>query len=235
MKLFYHPVSTTCRPIMLFAAESGIKLDLELVDLFTGAHYKPDFLSVNPSAQVPVLDDGDFRLTESSAILKYLADKVNSPAYPTDPKKRARVNERMDWFNTGFYRDYSYGYIYPQIFPFMKREDERVQAGTVAYGCAKAQAWLKILDQGILGPTNRFVCGNDMTIADYLGAIMALSAEAIGCDFAAYPNINRWMAAMKSLPHWAEVNAAFYQYVVEPGKGQKFVSFAEPKKALAPA
>jgi len=165
MKLFYHPVSTTCRPIMLFAAESGIKLDLELVDLFTGAHFKPEFLAVNPSAQVPVLEDGDFRLTESSAILKYLADKVNSPAYPADPKKRARVNERMDWFNTGFYRDYSYGYIYPQIFPFMKREDERVQAGTVAYGCAKAQGWLKVLDQSILGPSNRYVCGNDITIA----------------------------------------------------------------------
>src|SRR4029079_17101653 len=83
LKLYYHPVSTTCRPIMLFAAESGIKLDLALVDLFTGAHYKPDFLAVNPSPQVPVLDDGDFRLTESSAILKYLAEKVNSPAYPT--------------------------------------------------------------------------------------------------------------------------------------------------------
>jgi glutathione S-transferase len=232
LKLFYHPVSTTCRPIMLFAAESGIKLDLELVDLFTGAHYKPDFLSVNPSAQVPVLDDGDFRLTESSAILKYLADKIDSPAYPKDPKKRARVNERMDWFNTGFYRDYSYGYIYPQIFPFMKREDERVQAGTVAYGCVKAQAWLKILDQAILGPDNRFVCGNDMTIADYLGSIMALSAEAIGCDFSAYPNITRWMTTMKALKSWPEVNAAFYQYVVEPNKGQKFVSFAEKKQAV---
>jgi len=36
MKLYYHPVSTTCRPIMLFAAESGIDLEFELVDLFKG-------------------------------------------------------------------------------------------------------------------------------------------------------------------------------------------------------
>src|SRR5947207_5924933 len=92
MKLYYHPVSTTCRPIMLFAAESGIHLDMELVDLFTGAQYKPEYLSINPSAQVPVLEDGDFRLTESSAILKYLADKVSSPAYPKDLQKRARIN-----------------------------------------------------------------------------------------------------------------------------------------------
>jgi len=36
MKLYYHPVSTTSRPIVLFAAESGIELDYQIVDLFTG-------------------------------------------------------------------------------------------------------------------------------------------------------------------------------------------------------
>ena len=119
MKLYYHPVSTTSRPVVLFAAESGIDLDLEVVDLFTGAQYQPAYEAINPSHQVPVLEDGDFRLTESSSILKFLADGISSPAYPKDPKQRAHVNERMDWFNTGFYRDFSYGFLYPQIFPFM--------------------------------------------------------------------------------------------------------------------
>ena len=110
MKLYYHPVSTTSRPIVLFAAESGIDLEYELVDLFTGEQYQPQYAAINPSRQVPVLEDEDFRLTESSAILKYLADKTGSPAYPADLRKRARVNERMDWLNTGFYRDFSYGF-----------------------------------------------------------------------------------------------------------------------------
>ena len=104
MKLYYHPVSTTSRPVVLFAKESGIELEYQLVDLFTGAHYQPEYVAINPSRQVPVLEDGDFRLTESSAILKYLADRQGSAAYPTDLRKRARVNERMDWLNTGFYR-----------------------------------------------------------------------------------------------------------------------------------
>ena len=134
MKLYYHPVSTTSRPVVLFAAESGIPLDFQVVDLFTGEQYQPAYEKINPSHQVPVLEDGDFRLTESSSILKYLADKIGSPAYPKDPRQRAHVNERMDWFNTGFYRDYSYGFIYPQIFAFMKRPDDVVQAGTLAYG-----------------------------------------------------------------------------------------------------
>ena len=232
MKLYFHPVSTTCRPIMLFAAESGIALDMELVDLFTGAHFKPDYMAINPSCQVPVLDDGDFRLTESSAILKYIAEKAGSPAYPADPKKRARVNERMDWFNTGFYRDYSYGCVYPQIFSTMKRPDDRVQEGTLAYGKEKALNWLKVLDQAILGG-NAYVCGDTITIADYLGAVMVQSGEAIGCDFSAYPNVTRWMGRMKAMKSWAQMNEAFEKYLVGPNKGKAFVRIEG--KALQPA
>ncbi len=156
MKLYYHPVSTTSRPVVLFATESGIELDYQIVDLFTGEQYKPEYSAINPSHQVPVLEDGDFRLTESSAILKYLADKVHSPAYPSDLRKRARVNERMDWLNTGFYRDFSYGFLYPQIFPFMRRPDDHVQAGTVAWGKEKALGWLKVLDESLIGPRSKY-------------------------------------------------------------------------------
>jgi glutathione S-transferase len=223
MKLYYHPVSTTSRPVVLFAAESGIPLDMQVVDLFTGEQYQPAYEKINPSHQVPVLEDGDFRLTESSSILKYLADKVGSPAYPKDARQRAHVNERMDWFNTGFYRDYSYGFVYPQIFPFMKRQDDVVQAGTIAYGKEKALGWLRILDQNLIGPRSDFLCGDSITIADYLGAMMTLSGEAIACNFAGYPNISRWMGRMKSLKNWNSVNEGFYRYVVDPNKGTEFV------------
>jgi len=223
MKLYHHPVSTTSRPVVLFAAESGIALDYQIVDLFTGEQYKPEFSAINPSHQVPVLEDGDFRLTESSAILKYLAEKADSPAYPKDLRQRARVNERMDWFNTGFYRDFAYGLVYPQIFDFMRRPDEKVQAGTVAWGKEKALPWLQILNEDLIGPRNGFVCGDAITIADYLGATMTLGGEVIRCNLAAYPNISRWLANMKALKNWNKVNEAFYQYVVAPNKEKEFV------------
>ena len=87
---------------------------------------------------MPVLEDGDFRLTESSAILKYLADKMDSPPYPKDLKERARVNESMDWFNTNLYRDFGYGVVYPQIFPHHKRPSDAVQAAHARMGQASA-------------------------------------------------------------------------------------------------
>ena len=223
MKLYYHPISTTCRPIMLLAGEAGIELDYQLVDLFTGAQYQPDFEAINPCHQVPVLDDAGFCLTESSAILKYLADQKGVASYPAEARQRARINERMDWFNTGFYRDFSYGFIYPQIFPFMRRADDVVQAGTIAYGRDKALGWLKILDQHLIGPRNKFLCGDAVTIADYFGAILAVGIDSIGGNYNAYPNITRWMNNMKALKSWAKTNEVFYKFGVEPNKGKSFL------------
>ena len=127
---------------MLFAAESGIKLDMQVVDLFTGEHMQPPYAGLNPNRLVPVLEDDGFVLTENSAILKYLADKIDSPAYPKDLQQRARVNERMDWTSTQLCSDLVYALIYPQIFDSHKRRSDEAQTATLERGKARAQAWL---------------------------------------------------------------------------------------------
>jgi glutathione S-transferase len=210
MKIYYHPISTTSRMLMLFAEESGIKADWQVVDLFTGEHLKPPYLAINPSGMVPMLEDGDFRLTESSSILKYLAEKSGSNAYPADLRRRAKINEMMDWLNTQFYRDYAYGLIYPQLYPHLKRPSAEQQAGTLAWGKEKAKSWLKILDENLIGPKNAYLCGNEITLADYFGAPMLSAGELIRCDFTPYPNLSRWLANMKKRPSWTKVNQAFY-------------------------
>lgn len=212
MKLYCHPASTTSRPVMLFAAEQGIALDQQVVDLFTGEQYQPAFEAVNPNHLVPVLEDGGLRLTESSAILKYLADKAGSPLYPRDLPQRARVNERMDWINTQLCRDFAYGFIYPQIFPFHRRRSEEAQAATLQWGRERAQGWMKVLDQHLLGAGNAHLCGDAITIADYFGAPFVALGELVGSDFAAYPHVRRWLDRMKALPHWARVNQAIDGY-----------------------
>ena len=213
MKLYYHPVSTVSRPVVLFALDHGIALDYQLVDLATGEHLQPAYESINPSRLVPVLEDGDFRLTESSAILKYLADLVDSPAYPKDLRRRARVNEMMDWLNTGFYRDFGYGLVYPQIFPHHKRRSDEAQAGAIEWGKEKAKFWLGALDRHLLGDDRKFLCDNELTIADYLGAGILSIGEVTHCEFAQYPKVARWYAAMKARPNWAKANETFYGMV----------------------
>jgi glutathione S-transferase len=223
MKLYYHPASTTSRIVTMFAAEEGVQLDLQVVDLFTGEHLKPEFAAINPNGLVPVLEDGDFRLTESAAIIKYLADKVDSPAYPKELKARARVNEMMDWFNSNCYKDVAYGLVYPQLFPHHKRPSDAVQAGTLAWGKARAQAWLTILDKDLIGPKKRFLCGDRVTLADYMGAEMVALGEVIRCDYSAYPNVQRWLKNMKALKSWPKVHEVIEGFAASV-KEQPFVA-----------
>jgi glutathione S-transferase len=46
MKLYADPISTTCRPVLLMAAEAGTDVELHFVDLFSGAHMKPEFAAI---------------------------------------------------------------------------------------------------------------------------------------------------------------------------------------------
>ena len=220
MKLYHHPASTVSRPVVMFLADHGIEVELQVVDLFTGEHMGEAYGSVNPSRLVPVLEDGDFRLTESSAILKYLADKFDLPAYPKGLQERAKVNEMMDWINTQLCRDLAYGTVYVQIFPGHKRPSDEAQRATIAWGQERAKRWMQVLDQKLLGADQAYLCGAQITIADYYGASFVHLAELVGSDMSAYPNVQAWLARMKARPSWEKVYAAINGFASQLPKGQ---------------
>ena len=207
--IFYtHPVSSVGRPVAFFIADDGIEVEQQVVDLFTGEQYGPAFAAVNPNNVVPVLQDGDFRLTESSAILKYLADMAGSPAYPKDLHARARVNATMDWFNTGFYRTHGYGLCYAQLLDPYKLADPTGQAQALAAAKAGAEKYLNVLNDHMLGDGRAHLCGATITIADYFGSGLISLGEVIGCTYANWPNVVRWYDRMKARPNWAATNGA---------------------------
>jgi glutathione S-transferase len=211
MKLYYHPVSTTSRPVLLFIQEKNLKVDTQVIDLMKGEHVQQPYASMNPSKLVPMLEDGDWRLTESSAILKYLAEKNNLPSYPKDLKERARVNERMDWINTQLCRDLAYGLVYPQIFPFHKRPSDEHQKGQLAWAKERAKGWMKVLDESLIGK-QQYLCGDKITVADYFASSFVSLAEFIRADFGPYPNLKRWYDRMKGLKTWNKVHEVFYGF-----------------------
>lgn len=220
MKLYTFPASTTCRPVMFFAADAGIKLEYEVIDLMSGAQFNPGFAAVNPNCHVPVLEDGSFRLTESSAILKYLADSANSPAYPKDLKARAHVNEMMDWFNTGFYASFGYGVCYPQILAHVKLPDEHANKVAIEAHKKHAEQYLKVLDAKLA--KDPYVCGKELTLADYFGSGLLSLGEVVGCTFDAYPHVRKWYDRMQSRPNWQATNGAVYQWAAAM-KGPAYV------------
>ena len=80
---------------------------------------------------------------------------------------------------------------------------------------------MQILNDYWIGPTNNYLCGNEITIADYFGAGVVSIGELVGCDFAAYPNVKRWLDNMKKLKSWASVNEVFEGFVAA-NKGKEF-------------
>jgi glutathione S-transferase len=202
-----HPGSTMSRPVRLLIAEQKLEVSEQLVDLLAGEQRKDAYAALNPSRLVPMLEDGDFRLTESSAILKYLATKFELAEYPRDLRRRARVDERMDWFNTQFLRDYGHNMVFPQVFPHHRRPTEELNAGTIAWGKARSRIWLGVLDTHFLGQS-RYVAGDTITIADYFGSCILTAGHLAGFTFEAYPNIERWLGVMTELDTWVSVNEA---------------------------
>src|SRR4051794_28832239 len=98
MKLYFHPGSSNARKARITAALLNIDLELELVDVFTGAHKKPEYLAINPNGMLPTLNDGGFVLWESNAISQYLTSKKSNPdLFPSDPKVRADVSRWQCW------------------------------------------------------------------------------------------------------------------------------------------
>jgi len=60
-----------------------------------------------------------------------------------------------------------------------------------------------VLNDHIIGK-NEYLCGNQITIADYYGASFVATSNIIGSDLSAYPNIKRWLGNMKKLKSWAK-------------------------------
>jgi glutathione S-transferase len=128
----------------------------------------------------------------------------------------------MDWFNTSLSRELCYGFLYPQLMPTHKRADEQAQRQTLDWARRNAVRWLDVLNEHWLGGDNRYVCGERITIADYLGIAQVTVGEAARLDYSRWPNVARWIARMKDRPTWAPANEAFYTHLVQPYAGTKF-------------
>jgi glutathione S-transferase len=93
IKLYGFRISGHAHRAELFLSILGLPFEKVEVDLLKGAHKTPEFLTKNPLGQVPVLEDGGVTISDSNAILVYLATKYDASGkwYPRDPVGAARV------------------------------------------------------------------------------------------------------------------------------------------------
>lgn len=98
MRLYYHPMSTCSRRVLMVAHHLKIGVDLVPVNLFKGEQNSPDFLKLNPNHRVPVLEHDGFVIWESYSIMQYLADMTpGQNIYLIEPRDRADVTRWLFW------------------------------------------------------------------------------------------------------------------------------------------
>jgi glutathione S-transferase len=98
MRLLIHPASPNCVAVLAVAHRLRSELEVRHVDLFKGEHRKSEFLALNPNGLVPVLQEEDFVLWETLAILQYLGSIEPSPLFPS-PATRCTPVKRKSTFS----------------------------------------------------------------------------------------------------------------------------------------
>ena len=93
IRIHRHALSGHSHRVELFANLTGIAHELIDVDLAAGAHKQDTFLALNPFGQVPVVQDGDVTISDSNAILVYLARRYAPDWLGQTPEEEAAVQK----------------------------------------------------------------------------------------------------------------------------------------------
>uniref|UniRef100_A0A8C6Q9E7 Glutathione S-transferase theta-2 n=2 Tax=Nannospalax galili TaxID=1026970 RepID=A0A8C6Q9E7_NANGA len=197
LELYLDLLSQPCCAVYMFAKKNGIPFQLRTVELLKGQHMSEEFFQVNCLWKVPVLKDGGFLLTESTAILIYLSSKyqVADNWYPGDLQARARVNEYLGWHADNIRGTFGVPLWAQVIGPLigMQIPKEKVDHNKAGMGQA-----LQLLEDKFLGD-RAFLTGQQVTLADLMLLEELLQPVALGYNlFEGRPRLAAWRARVEA-------------------------------------
>ncbi|MBB3394337.1 MULTISPECIES: glutathione S-transferase [unclassified Rhizobium] len=189
MKLYSHPLSGHSHRAHLFLSLIGIDADVLQVDLAAREHKSASFLALNPFGQLPVLEDGDVIISDSNAILVYLAKKYAPEGWlPEEPAAAAAVQR---WLSVAA-GEIAYGPCAARLVTLFgaKFDTEEV--------IARAHRILQLIDDHLVD--RDWIAASRPTIADVaLYSYIARAPEG-NVDRSAYRNVTAWLERIEALP-----------------------------------
>jgi glutathione S-transferase len=192
MKLYQIRLSPNCQKVVALAHEVGVPLTLETVDVFKGGSRTPAMLAKNPNGKLPILEDGDFVLWESNAMLSYIAAVGGrTDLAPTTVRERAEVERWTFWQGAHFgpaIRKVAFERIVKKLAGLGAPDEASVKAGMEEFAVTAS-----VLDRSL--GSKEYVCGR-LTIADFALAPYAALTDSCGLDLGAYPRAKAWLTRM---------------------------------------
>ncbi len=193
MKIVYGDIkSGNCYKLALLFSQLHIDHDWREILVVNGETRTPEFLSINPAAQIPVvvLENGQV-MTQSNAILNFFA--TNTHLMPADPMDRFRVQEWQ------FFEQYSHE---PTIAVrrFIKRFLGLPAERQAEYDSKEAPGYraLEIMEKRLA--KQEFLVGNSYSVADISLYAYTHVADEGGFDLSRFPGIGDWLQRVREQP-----------------------------------
>jgi glutathione S-transferase len=204
MIIYGATVSPFVRKVMVFAGEKGIAVELKPM---IPSKENAELVAVSPFGKIPGLRDGDFTISDSSAIVAYMDAKKPDPVLiPADPQSRARTV----WYDE--FADTILTTVMGKVF-FNRVVAPKFlgQPGDMAAADAAERDELPPLLAYLEGvmPASGFLVADKFSLADISVASPLVNFEHSGVtiDAARYPKVSRFAAAMHERPSFAPIIA----------------------------
>lgn len=172
---------------------SGLEWKPVFVDFFGGASRSPDYRAKNVMGEAPMLEDGDFRLTQSGAIQQWITDQTGKFGGSVEDKY-----EVLRWVLWDNHKLSSPAGMTRFLMNFLP-EDKR-PADVIAFTQGRLKAAYQTLDTHLAG--RDWIVGDDLTNADLSCCGYLFYPEPFGFDRKDWANIDRWLSNLEQTPGW---------------------------------
>ena len=209
----YYWTTPNGHKITLFLEEAGLEYTIKAVNIGKGEQFDPAFLAISPNNRIPAIVDHapadggkPISVFESGAILLYLAGKTGK-FIPKDLRGQVTVLEWLMWQMGGL------GPMLGQNHHFANYAPEKIPYAIERYTKETSRLYA-VLDKRLAG--RDFIAGKQYTIAD-MAAYPWVIPDRQGQDIDTFPNVKRWLAAIRARPATARAYAWTKQ--VNPNAG----------------
>ena len=190
IKIWGRTTSSNVQKVMFAVGE--LNLPHERIDIggSFGRNREAPYLAMNPNGLVPTLEEDGFLLWESNSIIRYLAAKHGAGTLePADLRTRALASKWMDW---------QLSVLGPAMTPvfwnLVRTPPDKRDPKAIDDGKAKSNAAVKILDEQFA--KTAYAAGDAFSMGDIPIAIICRRYRELVPDRPAYPNFERWYAAI---------------------------------------
>ena len=180
---------------------NALGLDYERVEAGGkfGVVETPAYQRMNPNALVPTIEDGDFVLWESNAIVRYLSRTYgHGSLWPDDSRQAADADRWMDWRATTLTPAMGDAFLQLVRTPSDQRDLRLVDAAI-----SKTEPRIAILEAQLAD--RAFVAGPALTMGDIPVVCAAHRWFGLPCRKTPRPNLERWLAGIRARPAFADV------------------------------